>query len=227
MNNEEAIFARHSVRAYTDEPISKADRQALQAEIDACNEAGGLHISLVCDEPQAFDSTLAHYGKFSNVRNYLVLAGKPAPDLDERCGYYGERVVLLAQRLGLNTCWVGLTFKKRFVKKALATGEKLVIVVALGQGETDEQARPSKFPADVSEPADDAPDWFSRGVEAALLAPTAMNQQRFRFALRGETRDDKPAVEATAKGGAYTQVDLGIAKLHFEIGAGTENFAWA
>lgn len=227
MNNEEAIVARHSVRAYTDEPIGQADRQALQAEIDTCNEAGNLHISLMCDEPRAFDSTLAHYGKFTNVRNYLVLAGTPAPDLDVRCGYYGQRLVLLAQRLGLNTCWVGLTFKKRFVKKALAPGEKLVIVIAIGHGETDGQARPSKFPADVSEPAQDAPEWFSRGVEAALLAPTAMNQQRFRFVLCDEKRDGTPVVEATAKPGAYTQVDLGIAKLHFEIGADAENFAWA
>lgn len=226
MNNEEAIVARHSVRAYTDEPIGQTDRQALQEEIDACNAEGNLHISLVCDEPQAFDSTLAHYGKFSNVRNYLVLAGKPAPDLDERCGYHGERIVLLAQRLGLNTCWVGLTFKKRFVKKALAPGEKLVIVIAIGHGETDGQARPSKFPADVSEPAQDAPAWFSNGVEAALLAPTAMNQQRFRFTLRSEEGDDAPVVDATAKAGAYTLVDLGIAKLHFEIGAGPERFTW-
>ena len=65
------------------------------------------------------------------------------------------------------------------------------------------------------------PDWFRRGVEAALLAPTAVNQQNFTFSLEGENR-----VRAKAGWGYFTKVDLGIVKLHFEIGAGKENFEW-
>ena len=65
------------------------------------------------------------------------------------------------------------------------------------------------------------PEWFRRGVQAALLAPTAMNQQKFTFTLQGDT------VSAKAGTGFYSKVDLGIAKYHFEIGAGTENFRWA
>lgn len=38
---------------------------------------------------------MAHYGSFRNVRNYLVLAGNPSPELEERCGYYGERLLHL------------------------------------------------------------------------------------------------------------------------------------
>ena len=52
--------------------------------------------------------------------------------------------------------------------------------------------------------------------------PTAMNQQKFRFELLPDGR----TVRAQASPGAYTAVDLGIAKYHFEVGAGTENFAW-
>ena len=65
------------------------------------------------------------------------------------------------------------------------------------------------------------PDWFRAGAEAALLAPTAMNQQKFLFVLDGNK------VSAKAGFGFYTKIDLGIAKCHFEIGAGTDNFKWA
>ena len=66
-----------------------------------------------------------------------------------------------------------------------------------------------------------APDWFLRGVDAALLAPTAMNQQKFMFRL------ENGRVSARAGLGFYSKVDLGIAKYHFELGAGKANFQWA
>lgn len=231
LTQEEALVlmkARHSVRTFTDEPLSAEERAALQDEIDAGNAEGGLSMRLVCDEPEAFDSTMAHYGKFSGVRNYVVLAGTPAPDLEERCGYYGERIVLLAQKLGLGTCWVALTFKRRYVKKLLGAGEKMVVVIALGHG-VGQGADHKVKPADaVSTCSGEVPAWFKSGVSAALLAPTAMNQQSFMFTLEsGEGVAAKPKVQAVSKGGAYSKVDLGIVKLHFELGAGTDNFGWA
>lgn len=220
---------RHSVRSFTDEPLSAEQRAALQAEIDAGNAEGGLSMRLVCDEPEAFDSTMAHYGKFSGVRNYVVLAGAPSADLEQRCGYYGERIVLLAQQLGLGTCWVALTFKRRYVKKLLSAGEKMVVVIALGHGAAqgvDHKVKPADA---VSTCSGDVPAWFKQGVKAALLAPTAMNQQSFMFTLESNARSGaaKPKVQAASKGGAYSKVDLGIVKLHFELGAGTSNFDWA
>ena len=228
ITDEEAIRQRHSVRQYTDEPISEADRAALREEIERCSAEGGLHMALVCDEPEAFAGGLAHYGSFRGVTDYLVIAGKPAPDLSERAGYYGERVVLLAQKLGLNSCWVALTFKKRLVRKTIAKGDKLAIVVALGHGATQGAPRKSKAADAVSSCPGAAPAWFARGVELALLAPTAMNQQKFRFELLDDGADEgKPRVKATAGLGSYADVDLGIAKLHFELGAGAGNFEWA
>ncbi|MBQ3338163.1 MAG: nitroreductase [Atopobiaceae bacterium] len=231
VNEMEAIRARHSVRSFTDEPIPEGVCEELEAEIERCNGESGLHMALVCDEPEAFDSTLAHYGKFSGVRNYLVLAGPDAPDLEERCGYYGERIVLLAQRLGLNSCWVALTFKKRHVKKMLRRGDRLVVVVALGHGTTQGSARKSKDASEVCKvPAGaDIPSWFVAAVDAALLAPTAMNQQSFEFELTGRSDGDgRPVVALRGKGGAYSKVDLGIARLHFEIGAASAagEFSW-
>ena len=108
----EAIRCRHSVRQYTDRPLPREIIQKLETEIAACNAESGLHIRLVTDEPDAFQGVLAHYGKFSGVRNYLALIGPKGPELDEKLGYYGARLTLKAVQLGLDTCWVALTFRK-------------------------------------------------------------------------------------------------------------------
>lgn len=225
----DAMKARHSVRAFTDQPLAGDVRAKIQAEVDAANAEGGLHAALVCDEPEAFDSAMAHYGKFSGVRNYVVLSGPAAADLEERCGYYGERIVLLAQQLGLNTCWVALTFKRRYVKKHLAAGDKLTVVIALGYGQTQGAGHAKcKTFDEVATCQGEAPQWFADGVAAALLAPTAMNQQSFSFELLPEAGTGaKPQVRAVSKGGAYSNVDLGIVKQHFELVAGTDHFEWA
>ncbi len=216
----EAMQARHSVRSYLEKPLEVGVQHMLLTEIDAVNGESGLHVQLVTGEPKAFSSLMARYGKFSGVTNYIVLAGKRSPDLDERCGYYGERLVLLTQQLGLNTCWVAMTYKKIPGAFQLAPGEKLALVIALGYGETQGVPHKSK-PAEAVANVADAPAWFRAGVEAALLAPTAMNQQKFTLTLK------EGRVWARAGAGFYTKVDLGIVKYHFEAGAGKEDFQWA
>ena len=216
----EAITSRHSVRRYNDKPIEKEKIDELLKEIELCNKEGDLHIQLVTDEPQAFDSFMAHYGHFSGVSNYVAVVGKKGKDFDERCGYYGERVILKAQQLGLNTCWVALTYKKIPGAFEVLKGEKLSCVISLGYGINQGKTRPSKTAEEVSNIGENSPEWFRKGVEAALLAPTAVNQQKFTLAYK----DGK--VSAKAGLGFYAKVDLGIVKYHFEIGAGKENFSW-
>ena len=161
--------ARHSVRQYENKPIPPALREELDALAAELSRQGDLHIQILYDEPDCFNSRRAHYGKFENCANYIALVGKKAPDLEERCGYYGEKLVLKAQELGLNTCWVALTHGKS--RAVTEKGEKEVILIALGYGKTQGSPRKSKTPAEVSDLRDDAPFWFRRGVEAALLVP--------------------------------------------------------
>ena len=218
----EAIKTRHSVRQYLNKAIDADTLGALQTEIAACNKEGKLHFQLVTDEPKAFDGFMAHYGKFSGVTSYIALIGRKGDDLEEKCGYYGERLVLRAQQLGLNTCWVAMSYRKIPGAFAVDEGEKLTVVIALGYGKTQGTAHKSKMTEQVcGNTGADTPGWFWAGVEAALLAPTAMNQQKFRSSYA----DGK--VTAAPGKGFYTRVDLGIAKYHFEIGAGKENFRWA
>ena len=113
----QAIKERHSVRVYSGKKIEEEKRRKIDTLIEECNEESGLHIQIRYDDPSGFDSRLAHYGKFRNVENYIILAGIPSDDLQEKCGYYGEKLVLEAQMMGLNTCWTALTFNKTNVKK--------------------------------------------------------------------------------------------------------------
>lgn len=220
MSITEAMKARHSVRQYTDKALGEGVVLALKEEIDACNRESGLHIQLVTNEPKAFDGFMAHYGKFSGVTNYIAMIGKKGPTLEETCGYYGERLVLFAQQLGLNTCWVAMTYSKIKTAFVLSSGEKLCIVIALGYGATQGVPHKSKTIQDVVKAEEPLPGWFQDGVKAALLAPTAMNQQKFTFSLT----DNRVSVKAGM--GFYAKIDLGIVKYHFEIGAGETGWTW-
>ena len=224
----EAIQARHSVRAYTGQPLTDADAQALQEKIDEVNRVGRLHIQLIRNEPKAFLGPFARYGKFRNVTDYLVMVGVKADDLDERIGYYGEQLVLLAQTLGMNTCWVGLSYTKIPNTYVLNDSEVIQAYISIGYGATQGVLHKIKRIEQVSNVSDSTPDWFRQGVEAALLAPTAINQQKFSFEYLGMIDGHHRVL---AKKGfslvGYTHMDLGIAKYHFEIAAGKENFEWA
>lgn len=217
----EAMGERHSVRAYSNRPIEGRTKEDLLSFVEQCNRESGLHFQLVLNEPKAFDGFLAHYGKFSGVNNYIALVGKRDNALEERCGYYGEKIVLYAQTLGLNTCWVAMSYSKGNAACQIDKGEKLCLVIAVGYGTTKGVSHKSKARERVMDVKETPPEWFLKGIDAALLAPTAVNQQKFVFSLKGNT------VSAKAGIGFYSKIDLGIAKYHFEIGAGKETFQWA
>lgn len=229
MTLHEAILARHSVRRYIDRPIEDHLVRTLQDKVDEVNAEGNLHIQLVTNEPKAFKGRMA-YGVFHGVSNYFAMVGPRSATLSERLGYYGEQLVLLAETLGLNTCWVGLTYNN--IKEAYEKGgdEKVGCMISLGYGDDpgrNMKRKPIEELGNVDDPS--APEWFRQGVEAARLAPTAVNQQKFYFRYLGPDAQGVHRVRAERKFSmiGYTKMDLGIAKLHFEIGAGREHFEWA
>ena len=214
----EAIEQRHSVRSYEDRPIEAETREELEKFMEELNDESGLHMQLITDEPKAFTGAkvlfVAGYGSFKGLKNYIALIGKSSADLNEKCGYYGEQLVLRAQQLGLRTCWVGGSYRKVPEACDLRPGEKITAIIAIGYGVTDGKPHKSK-PADKLMTVEgEAPDWFYKGLEAAILAPTAMNQQKFVF----QWKDGK--VSAKAGLGPFSTMDLGIVKFHFEVGAG-------
>ena len=213
MDIEKLIRERHSVRIYLDKEIEKTKVDEINNMIDDINKNEKLHLQLIVNDREVFDKFILHYGRLKNCNNYIALVGKKDETLPERVGYYGEKLVLKAQELGLNTCWVAGTYKKKAVKAIINDDETLVCVIAIGYGETSGKERKSKTIDEVTK-SKDYPDWFKKGIEYALLAPTAINQQRFTFEYI-----DENTVKAKALRGHLTKVDLGIVKYHFELGA--------
>ncbi len=207
----ELMKERHSVRQYKNQTIELAKREAINALINDVNVKSKLSIQAFYDEPKCFNSFMAHYGKFENVENYIAIVGNK--NEQEKAGYYGEKIVLKCQELGLNTCWVGMTHGKS--KAEIKRGQKLLVIISLGYGETQGVPHKSKSIAELGK-ADQSTEWFGRGMEAVSLAPTAVNQQKFLFELKNGN------VTAKNLGGFYSNMDLGIAKYHFEAATGHE-----
>lgn len=211
MDSLQLMKERHSVRQYRKQPIEQEIRAEINQFISEINTESGLQMQVFYDEPNCFDSFMAHYGKFKNVSNYITIVGTKQDQ--EKAGYYGEKLVLKCQELGLNTCWVAMTHGK--TKAKIEKGKKLLIVLSLGYGQTQGVSHKSKSISELSK-ADQNTDWFIKGMEAVSLAPTAMNQQKFLFELKNGI------VTAKALSGFYTKIDLGIAKYHFEAATGHE-----
>lgn len=213
---QKAISLRHSVRKYTTEAIDPQLVECLDAEINRINSTRGLCFKLVTAEPRSFRNFFA-YGKFENVVNYIIVAAPKGDEYTRICGYEGQRLVLGAQALGLNTCWVGLSFSKSGDAFNLPEGMKVRCVIAIGYGANQGTTHKIRKPGDVSNVEQRSSAAFAKGVEAALLAPTAINQQKFYFTLA-----EDGSVEARPKFSivGYTQIDLGIACCNFELASG-------
>ena len=216
MDIKELIKSRHSVRQFKDIPIEDKLRERLDNLARKCSEESGLNIQVIYDDPECFDTFLAHYGKFENAVNYIALVGnKKMEKLEEMAGYYGQQLVLVAQDMGLNTCWVGGSYGKGKCKVDKEKGEKIVCIIALGYGENEgvkHKSKPVSKLCNVSE--EEMPIWFKNGMVAAMMAPTALNQQKFYVTLDGED------VIITAQKRPFAKVDLGIVRYNFEAVTG-------
>jgi hypothetical protein len=214
MTEKEAILKRHSVRSYEDKKIEDEKVKLIEEKIKELNAEGDLNLQFIRDAGKTYNKLLNVVSGLGTAPSVIACVGKDTKDLDVRVGYYGEKLVLFLQTLGLNTCWTG-TFNKKNIDVNVADDESLVIAIAVGYGKDQGRERKSKTYEQVTAGKKDAPDWFKEGVKMALLAPTAINQQKFTIKL-----NDDENVEFIDNGGVLSQVDLGIVKCHFEIGAG-------
>ena len=223
MNTREAINIRCSRRTYLPEYLREKDAKPLFQMIREINKEQGLHLQLITDEGNISKIKMS-YGMFKNVHGFIAMAGrKDDPDLKEKLGYYGEKLVLLAAATGLGTCWVGSTYKKDSCVCDLEQGESLEAVITVGYVEADKRTKEkmiSSFVKKKGKKADQmlraeeqVPDWIMQGMEAVEKAPSALNAQPVEF----QWKDGKLTAHVTIKNG-FEEIDMGIAKLHFELG---------
>ena len=223
MTDLEAIEKRVSRRTYLGEPIGEEDAAVFEEMIARFNEESGLQIQLVRDGSKAFEGFRRCYGMFSNVRSYFAMVGKYADlYLNEKIGYYGEKLVLEATKRGLGTCWVGGTFDRKACPCQVKSGWELPCVITVGAVSEDwalkERVlyklihRPVKRPEQILSGDAEAPDWVREALPAVCLAPSSLS--RHPVTLRWQGGKLSAAVPTYAD---HQSIDLGIAKLHFAL----------
>lgn len=218
MTMKEAMNRRHTVRKYREIPIPEEIVRQLCRRVEAHNKRDHLSVRLMTEDTGAFQAAVRLF-LAKGVRNYFIMAGGEGPDLDERLGYCGADLMLYAQTLGLNTWWAGGTYNRKKMSEA-AAGDRVIGVIAVGYGASQGTPHKTKKPEEVSSYMGTAPKWFQNGVEAALLAPTALARQA--FWIEGENDQ----VSIRCDNGIFSGADKGLVKYHFALGAGTENFTW-
>ncbi len=213
MSEIDAIKNRHSVRNYEDTKIEVGKVEKIKAKIEELNKEGNLHLQFMEDAGKTYNKLFNKVAGLGSAPSVIACVGTDDETLEQRVGYFGEKLVLFIQELGLNTCWAG-TFNQKNIGAEVKDNERLVISIAVGYGKDKGKPHKSKSPEQVIEAKGDRPYWFNKGVDMALLAPTAINQQKFLIRL-----NDDESVDFVDKGGIFSQVDLGIVRCHFEIGA--------
>ena len=233
----EAIDVRRSRRKYIPEPLEAAQAEQLRALAQEYCRAGEVRIELVLGDGTAFNGLRKSYGMFAGVQNYAgLIAKKGDTEAFERLGYYGELLMLHATAMGLGTCWVGGSFARKDCPFTLAEDEMVVCTVTIGRTE-EQNSRRERLIYNVThrktkpleelfrvENADDADvsAWFMAGMQAVQKAPSAVNKKPVVFSYQnGMVTAAIPDINNT---GAV--LDMGIAKLHFELGAGGGTWAF-
>lgn len=216
MSEIDAIKERHSVRNYEAKKIEADKVEKIRARIEELNKEGNLHLQFMEDAGKTYNKLFNKVAGLGSAPSVIACVGIDDETLEQRVGYYGEKLVLFIQELGLNTCWAG-TFNAKNIGAEVGDGEKLVISIAVGYGKDKGKPHKSKSPEQVIEAKGDRPYWFNKGVDMALLAPTAINQQKFTIRL-----NEDESVDFVDKGGPFSKVDIGIVMRHFEIGSEKE-----
>lgn len=217
MTIKEAMKERHMVRKYVDKKIPEDLVSKLNERIEENNKKYDLSIKLMLDNDKAVNSIIKLL-LAKGVKNYIILAGNNIDDLAEKLGYSSADIMLYAQTLGLNTWYVGGTFNRGVSK--YVPNKKVIGIVAIGYGVNNGIAHKSKTLEEVSSYDGTMPEWFQNGIEASLLAPTALNKQDYKII----GKDKKVKIEID--NGIFTGANKGLIKYHFELGAGKENFDW-
>lgn len=221
----ETIRERHSVREYDGKPLARVEFDALGAVVRECARESSLDIQLVGDNPEVFN-VIARFGLIRGCRTHVafVVDDAKAGDVaaDEAIGYWGQKIVLAAQDMGLNTCWCALCSRKKS-RAVVAPEKKIRLVIAVGHGKTQGFSRKTKSVEALSSvECAKAPAWFAAAMEAAQLAPTAMNNQNFKITLLS----DGKTVRIDAPQSGLNVIDEGIVRCNFEIAANEAGADW-
>lgn len=217
MELKEAMYYRHKVKKYKKKKLDDSIIEKINDRIQVNNLIYNLNMKLMTRKNDAVKGLFKTFCT-KNIKNYIILSCGEEKDGEEKLGYCSADIMLYAQTLGLNT-WIMCETYNKDVSKYIEKG-KVMGIIAIGYGKRKGKAHKSKKMEEVSFYDGEAPQWFVDGVKASLLAPSALNKQSFFLTGKGIN------VTAFCNNGIYSDIDLGLIKYHFELGAGKENFLW-
>jgi nitroreductase len=228
-----SLFERHSRRRYTGETLPKEILEQIESVCSSFQHFPGSRAVLVRTPPDnIFTGAVGHYGAVKGAPHFVAFIGDMSNShVQEAIGYHGEGVILEATALGVNTCWVAGMYRPEIVEKKLKVrnGEQVLAITPLGKAVDNktrvEQAmtrllgahRRKELKQILALGSEDPTGWVYRAIDAARVAPSAINRQPWRFKIQGES----VSLFTKSKEGhrISPRLDCGIAMLHFEIGA--------
>lgn len=232
----DAINVRCSRRIYDkSKPVTSEIKDRLHFICNSFRPYSSARVEFVSEPPDdIFAHSLGIYGNIKNAPSFLAFIGDMSdPHVQEKVGYTGEGIILEATTLGLSTCWVALFYNARKVKSMISLDrhEKLIAVSPTGYsteqwtfqrkmmsgfGINHKRNHLSAIVNGLEEPQWD--DWARAAVEAARIAPSAVNRQPWKF----EIARDGITVSTAGHGPEFNisrRLDCGIAMMHIELGA--------
>lgn len=225
---------RRSRRKYLPVPLDPRCARVIQSGIADFNALGeSAKMRLVQGDGRALNGLTKSYGMFTGVRNYIALTGSSADTLGlEKLGYFGQSIVLQATAMGLGSCWVGDSVDRTAYPYGTEPGTGVICVIVVGHAAPERSGkeklirgivhRRTKAIERMYDSDGPVPGWFIAGMRAVQRAPSALNRQPVMFTYRdGVVRAAVKDISAR-----FYAIDLGIAKLHFELGAGGGEWAF-
>ena len=229
------IPVRRSRRRYDESELEPDEIARLESVCTGFKPFPQARTDLVTESPdRILKGAVGHYGKVKGAPALIAFTGDMEdPYIQEKVGYLGEGIILEATAMGLATCWVGGFFRPKVAASVVRTvkNEKVLAVTPVGRAvarPTREEIIMTGFGRNhrrkpLSETATgleqkDWPQWIKASLEAARIAPSAINRQPWRFYV--ETNSITVSVDNRGLSfGISKRLDCGIAMLHLEVAA--------
>jgi len=227
-----AISIRRSRRLFDQKTIPSELLEKISAFCKAFRPFAGVRAAIVTDSPDTvFKGAIGHYGKIKGATAFIAFIGDMRDaHVQEKVGYSGEGIILEATALGLGTCWVGGFFRPETAASLshIRENEKVLAVTPIGYaservsfeekimtgfGRTHKRKPVDELVTGME--ADKRPQWIKTALEAARVAPSAVNRQPWRF----HVEDDSITISVDTPRDTYyisKRLDCGIAMLHIE-----------
>lgn len=239
----ELIETRRSCRTYNGMKIDAISWQKLQDFITEINAETKIKARFVLTTNQEMDGQqgvkLGTYGFISGVPSFIVgVLDKQEKEVTKFGGLF-EKIVLFATDLGLQTCWLGGTFKQSDFQQTTGIAENEYIPIVSPVGIRKDKPRVLESAMRMVVGANNRKPWqelffaenastplteenagqYAVPLEMVRLGPSASNKQPWRIIKANQSFH---FFLCRTKGYNFTTYDmqkndLGIAQCHFEL----------